>query len=188
MRVGREGYDRMTRVGPWTSVSMPYVSGLPGDTWGAEAAAHGGTGGQRLLGVDEVDAPEAVADALGQDPGQPMIVRRRLILFDEQPVELVDSYYPASIARGTRLADSRKIPGGAVALLATLGHPPRHVREDVSARFATLHETRTLQLSDPSCVLVLVRVITTDDALPVEVSVMTMVADGRRLRYELTPG
>lgn len=177
----------MTNAGPWTSVSMPYVSGQHGDAWGAEAAEHGGTGTQKLLSVDEVAASAPVADMLGLEPGEPVVVRRRLMLFDDHPVELVDSYYPATIARGTRLAESRKIPGGAVALLADLGHPARRVREDVSARLATPNEQSALRLEAPACVLLLARTLVTDNDRPVEASVMTMVADGRRLRYELTP-
>jgi GntR family transcriptional regulator len=177
----------MTNAGPWTSVSMPYVSGPRGDAWGAEAAEHGGTGTQKLLSVDEMTASAAVADMLGLAPDEPVVVRRRLMLFNDHPVELVDSYYPATIARGTRLAESRKIRGGAVALLVDLGHPPRHVREDVSARLATPEERTALQLDDPSCVLLLSRTLIAENDLPVEASVMTMVADGRRLRYELTP-
>ncbi|MGO1053673.1 GntR family transcriptional regulator [Crossiella sp. CA198] len=176
----------MTSGGPWTSVSMPYVSGHRGDAWGAEAAEHGGTGAQKLLGVDEVVASAEVADALRLNLGEPVIVRRRVMLFNDHPVELVESYYPATIALGTRLAEARKIPGGAVALLADLGHQPRHVREDVSARLATPAERTALRLNDPSCVLLLSRVLSTGLGLPVEASVMTM-ADGRRLRYELTP-
>lgn len=176
----------MTDVGTWTSVSMPYVSGR-GDMWGAEAAAHGGRGTQKLLAVEEMAAPEVVADMLGLATGEPVIARRRLMLFNDHPVELVDSYYLAEFARGTRLAEPRKIPGGAVALLTDLGHPPRRVREDVSARLATPDEQAALQLRDPSCVLLLARQLLTDNDRPVEASVMTMVADGRRLRYELTP-
>jgi GntR family transcriptional regulator len=177
----------MTSVGPWTSVSMPYVSGHRGDAWGAEAAEHGGTGTQKLLSVEEETASATIADMLGLDVGEHVVVRRRIMLFDDQPVELVDSYYPATIARGTRLSDPRKIPGGAIALLTDLGYPPRRVREDVSARLATPHEQTSLQLSDPSCVLVLSRALITGNDVPIEASVMTMVADGRRLRYELTP-
>ncbi|MEV4316773.1 hypothetical protein [Actinocrispum sp. NPDC049592] len=65
------------------------------------------------------------------------------MLFNEQPVELTDSYYPVAIARGTWLAESRKIPGGAVAYLTDLGHPARRVREDISARLATPQERTT---------------------------------------------
>ena len=177
----------MTNIGPWTSVSMPYVNGQRGDAWGAEAAEHGGTGTQKLLSVDETAASTAVAHMLGLAPDEPVIVRRRLMLFDGHPVELTDSYYPAAIARGTRLAEARKIPGGAVAHLSDLGHPPRRISEDVSARLATPDERATLQLDEPSCVLVLARTLFTDNDLPVEASIMTMTADARRLRYELTP-
>jgi DNA-binding GntR family transcriptional regulator len=128
-----------------------------------------------------------VADMLGLDRGAPVVLRRRLMLFDDHPVELVDSYYPATVALGTRLAEFRKIPGGAVALLAELGHPPRRVREDVSARLSTTDEQAALRLGSPSCVLLLARTLITENDLHVEASVMTMVADGRRLRYELMP-
>lgn len=84
----------MTSAGPWTSVSMPYVSGHRGDAWGAEAAEHGGTGTQKLLSVDEVVASATIADMLGLAAGEPVVVRRRLMLFNDRPVELVDSYYP----------------------------------------------------------------------------------------------
>ncbi|MDX8033805.1 UTRA domain-containing protein [Lentzea sp. BCCO 10_0856] len=177
----------MTNVGPWTSVSMPYASGQRGDAWGAEAAEHGGVGTQKLLSVEEVAAPATIARMLGLTSGEAVVVRRRLMLFDGRPVELTDSYYPATMARGTRLAEARKIPGGAVALLADLGHPPRRISEDVSARLATADEQTTLQLGEPSCVLVLARTLFTENDLPTEASVMTMTADGRQLRYELTP-
>jgi DNA-binding GntR family transcriptional regulator len=97
------------------------------------------------------------------------------------------STYPAAIARGTRLAERRKIPGGAVAFLAELGNQPRRVREDVSARLATHDEQTALRLDAGSCVLLLERTLLTGDGLAVEASVMTMTAHGRRLRYELTP-
>ena len=177
----------MSTTHRWTSVSMPYVSGSPGDLWSAEAAQHGGTGTQKLLSVEEIVAPAPVADALGLALSEPVVLRRRVMLFNGDPVELVESYYPASIARDTRLADARKIPGGAVAYLCDLGHQPRRVREDVSARLATPGELTALQLTAPSCVLLLARVLTTEDGRAVEASVMTMVADGRQLRYELTP-
>ncbi|MDI5982149.1 GntR family transcriptional regulator [Amycolatopsis magusensis] len=171
---------------PWTSVSLPYLSGNPADAWGAEAEEHGQTGTQKLTEVTELAAPGAVADALGLPAGAPVVVRRRVMLLGERPVELTDSYYPATLAAGTALAEHRKIKGGAVALLNRLGFPPRSVREDVTARLATPAEQTALELPDPACVLQLSRVLLTDGEQPVEASVMTMTADNRRLRYQLT--
>lgn len=171
----------------WTSVSMRYVTGEPGDAWAAEAKTHGGKGTQRLVTVDTQPAPEAVTSALRLQPGEQVVLRSRVMLLDERPVELVDSYYPASIARDTRLAEMSKIPGGAVAHLASLGYPPRRVVEDVTARLATPVEAEEFGMELPAAVVELSRVIFSDDDRPVEASVMLSPADARRLRYEITP-
>jgi GntR family transcriptional regulator len=177
----------MSSDGQWTSVSLPYVTGEPGDAWAAEAKAHGGNGTQRLVTVNTQPAPEVVASALRLQPGEQVVLRSRVMLLDDRPVELVDSYYPARIARDTRLAEMSKIPGGAVAHLASLGYPPRRVIEDVTARLATAVEAEEFGLELPAAVVELSRVILSDDDRPVEASVMLSPADARRLRYEITP-
>jgi DNA-binding GntR family transcriptional regulator len=173
----------------WVSVSTPYVtprSAGEREAWSAEAADHGGTGTQRLLEVTELVPPAAVAEALRVEAGSPVVVRRRMMLLDDRPVELTDSYYPAFIARGTGLAESRKIRGGAVSLLAELGYRPRGVSEDVYTRPPTEEERAALALDDREWVLGLTRLLTTDDGLPIELSVMTMTAPDRHLRYRLS--
>ncbi|MET7948001.1 UTRA domain-containing protein [Micromonospora sp. NPDC005324] len=171
----------------WISVSTPYVTPrLPGEAeaWRAEAAQNGGVGSQRLLDVTEIVPVAELAEALQLDPGKQVIQRRRMMLLDERPVEVTTSLYPATIARGTGLAEPRKIRGGAVTLLAELGYRPRRVSEDVYTRRATDTERSLLQLGEDDWVLGLTRVLSTDDGLPVELSVMSMTAGGRRLRYE----
>ena len=37
-----------------------------------------------------------------------MVVRRRVFLADGEPVALCDSYYPADLADGTRIAKDRR--------------------------------------------------------------------------------
>ncbi|MDG4794883.1 UTRA domain-containing protein [Micromonospora sp. WMMD1082] len=173
----------------WLSVSMPYVLPRPerqADAWAEEAARQGGVGTQRLLNVGEVMPTGQVAEALGVEDGEPVVARQRLMLLDDRPVELTDSYYPVSIARNTALAEPRKIRGGAVSLLADLGYRPGRVREDVYTRQPDAVERRLLDLVDREWVLGLTRVSSTEQGRPVEVSVMTMVPWGRRLRYELS--
>ncbi|MFI6653200.1 GntR family transcriptional regulator [Streptomyces sp. NPDC050529] len=171
----------------WVSDSAPYVSARPKgqtDAWTEQAAGRGRRGGQKLLSVETVQPAAAVRAALRLDGDEAVIVRRRLILLDEAPVELTDSFYPSSIATGTRLADARKIPGGAVTLLSELGYTGTQVREDVSARLATPTEAEALALAPGSPVLSLMRVTSTDTGMPFEVSVMTMPPD-RHLNYRL---
>ncbi|WP_312888701.1 GntR family transcriptional regulator [Nonomuraea rhodomycinica] len=170
------------------SVSAPYVRPQAGepDAWAQEAAQHGQAGTQLLREVAEIEPPAHIAAALGIQPGETVIVRRRTMLLDGQPVELTDSYYPADIARGTRLAEPRKVPGGAVRLLTELGHTPGHADEDVSAREPTDRERQMLHLPAGEWVLVLFRVLKSDAGRPIEASMMTMLARGRHLRYALS--
>src|SRR5689334_20515735 len=104
----------MPGSGDWLSPSAPYLSapavGQP-DAWTAEAASTARRGSQRLLGAGEVLPPAPVAEALGVPSDEPVVVRRRLILLDDQPVELADSYYPLAIAGGTGLAAASRIRG-----------------------------------------------------------------------------
>jgi DNA-binding GntR family transcriptional regulator len=171
----------------WVSASAPYISPRQSgqtDAWSSETAQRGRRGGQKTLAVEEVIPPVEVQDALRLEPGGTAVVRRRLILLDDSPIELTDSYYPAAIAAGTRLADPRKIPGGAVTLLAELGYLSAEVEEDVSAGLATEAERETLNLPVGSAVLKLIRTSRTASGAPFEVSVMTMPPD-RHLHYRL---
>lgn len=175
----------------WVSSSMPYLAPRAegsSDAWAAEAAARGGKGSQRIAHAGEVPAPDEVAALLGVTAGEPVIVRRRVIELDGEPCELTDTYYPAAIARGTRLAGTRKIPGGAVTLLAGLGHVGVRVREDVTARMPGADERETLRMGGDEPVLRLSRVTFDSAGLPIQVDLMVMPARRQRLRYEIEIG
>ncbi|MGN9843471.1 GntR family transcriptional regulator [Nonomuraea sp. H19] len=172
----------------WASVSIPYLRPRrPGesDAWTEEAAAHGHVGTNQLRGVEEARPPREVADILGFGPEDTAVIRRRLVLLDGRPTELADSYYPGVIARNTRLAEERKIRGGALTALAELGYRPHSTEERVTARPSTKAEQDALDIRQEDWVLVLTRILRTDTGAPIEVTVMTMVADGRELRYQM---
>ncbi|MEE4591962.1 UTRA domain-containing protein [Streptomyces sp. DSM 41524] len=175
----------------WISSSMPYlrpVEGGQGDAWGEEAAARGRRGTQRILLAGEVPAPAVVARLLGLEDGDTVVVRRRIMYLDEQPCELTDSYYPAHIAAGTGLAGTAKIRGGAVALLAELGHVGRRVREDVTARMPDAQQRELLRTGAEEPVLCLERVMLDANERPIQADLITMPAQRQRLRYELRMG
>jgi DNA-binding GntR family transcriptional regulator len=178
-------------AGKWVSASMPYLTPREsgqGDAWSAEAAAQGRRGTQRILHAGEVPAPTEVARLLGMPEGEPVVVRRRLILLDDVPIELTDTYYPAHIARGTALAGTAKIRGGAVTLLARLGHVGAVVREDVTAGLPDEDERHTLHTSSTDPVLRLTRLTLDGDDHPIQVDRMVMPAQRQRLRYEIRIG
>lgn len=171
----------------WISVSTDYArprtSGA-GDAWAEDAARQGRTGTHRLREVTTVRPPSDVAEALGLKPDEQAVVRRRVVLLDDRPVELADSYYPVRIADGTALALSQKIRGGAATLLAELGHRIQRLSEEVWVRMPAAEERQLLDLPPDQPVMILFRLATSADGRPIEATVMTL-ADGRRLRYEL---
>ncbi|MFD0211093.1 GntR family transcriptional regulator [Streptomyces hirsutus] len=175
----------------WVSTSLPYLTprekGRP-EVWASEAAAQGGKGTQRIAYAGETTPPEGVAKLLELPAEETAIVRRRVIELDGEPCELTDTYYPARIARGTRLAEERKIPGGAVTLLAALGHVGVRVREDVTARMPSPVERDLLRLGPDEPVLHLSRVTLDGDDRPFQADMMVMPALRRRLSYEIRIG
>jgi len=175
----------------WVSTSMPYLTPREagqGDAWAADAAAGGRKGTQRIVRAGEVPAPDEVARLFGLAEGETVVVRRRVILLDDEPNELTDTYYPLHIARGTALAETAKIPGGAVTLLARLGHAGVLVREDVTADVPDDDERRTLRSAPDEPVLRLTRVTLDREDRPIQVDRMVMPARRQRLRYEIRIG
>ncbi|MGW0711891.1 GntR family transcriptional regulator [Streptomyces sp. NPDC002643] len=177
----------------WTSTSMPYLTPRRqgqgqeqgGDAWAADAAAQGRRGTQRILSAGEVPADAEVAGLFGLAEGEPVVVRRRLILLDDEPSELTDTYYPVDIARGTALAGSARIRGGAITLLAELGHVGALVREDITADVPDDEERQTLRTAPDEPVLRLTRLTLDRHDCPIQVDRMVMPARRQRLRYEI---
>lgn len=174
--------------GQWTSDSAAYLlpqSGDSTDAWAQEAAAQGAVGTQLLLAVGLDTPPPAVRDLLRLEDGHEAVCRRRLILRDDTPVELADSWYPAKIATGTELAQARKIKGGAPTLLAQLGHTITDVVEYVASRLADDAEQEHLHLGPHDPVLVLTRLNRNQHGEPIEASVMVTPGSECRLRYDM---
>ncbi|MFD3581983.1 GntR family transcriptional regulator [Streptomyces sp. NPDC058683] len=175
----------------WVSTSMPYLTPREqgqGDAWTADAAAQGRRGTQRIVHAGEVPASAEVARLLGIPEQEPVVVRRRLILLDDEPNELTDTYYPTAIARGTGLAATAKIPGGAVTLLAQLGYAGALVREDVRADLPDEAEQQALRIAPSDPVLLLTRLTLDHDDRPIQVDRMVMPARRQQLRYEIRIG
>jgi GntR family transcriptional regulator len=175
----------------WDASSGSYLSSRPpgaADAWTEATARAGRSGTQQIREVTEAVPPPEVAAALRLAADQAAIVRRRTVFLDSKPIELVDSWYPASIASATPLAQPQKIKGGAVTLLASLGYPALKALDDVSVRGATDAEAELLGLSVGAPVIVVFRTTTSEGDVPFEVTVMIMVPDDRHLRYPLSVG
>jgi GntR family transcriptional regulator len=175
----------------WDGASAPYLAPrAPGETdaWTDQTARAGRAGTQQIREVTETVPPQDVAAALRLPAGGAAVVRRRTVLLDGAPIETVDSWYPASIAAGTALAEPRKIKGGAVTLLAGMGYVARGALDDISVRGATAAEAALLAIPVGAPVIVVFRVAVPENGIPFEATVMIMVPEGRHLRYPLAVG
>lgn len=167
----------------WESESEQYLAPRDkgrGDAWTDSGGEHEHR--QELAYAGPDTPPRNVAEALRVDSA---VVRRRIMYVDDRPVELTDSYYPATIAAGTPLAEPRKIKGGAVTLLAEMGHTIHDVVEEIAAGAATTEQAKALRITEGQPVLTLTRVSTDACGHTLEVSVMTMLSE-TRLRYRTT--
>ncbi|MGH3550768.1 MAG: GntR family transcriptional regulator [Pseudonocardiaceae bacterium] len=151
----------------------------------AVAAHLGMRGTQELTEVGEVAAPEDIGGLLGVEPGSTVVVRRRVMLLEDEPVQLADSYYPLDLVRGTPIAEPRKLSGGTVAALERLGLELGDFEEHVSARAATPADRQALRLAEGVPVLILTRTTYTTDGQSVEVSRAILAADRHQLTYRL---
>ncbi|MEU4161277.1 GntR family transcriptional regulator [Actinoplanes sp. NPDC026670] len=138
-----------------------------------------------LISVDEVPAPAQVAAAFGAENGASVLCRHQLLHLGDEPAELLWSYYPVEIARGTRLAERRKIKGGTPAVLAELGYPLRNAIDQVGTRLATVDEFIALKLPQDMPVLRQIRVLYTDNQRPVQVDIMIKAGQQYEIQYEL---
>ncbi|MGW7294758.1 GntR family transcriptional regulator [Streptomyces xiamenensis] len=175
--------------GEWVHVSAPYVEAPgQGNVWAAEAAAEGRRGTQSIVRAGEATASAEVAGLLEIPEGTAVVERRRLIHLDGRTVESTRTYWPVAIAGGTALTQTRKIKGGAVALLAELGHTAHVVREEVRARMPDDDERAVLGLGPGDPVLQLVRQTLDAEGAPFQVDVSVFAAPTQRLRYEMRVG
>lgn len=140
----------------------------------------------KILDVTEVRPPAEVAEALELADDEAAVLRHRMTLHKDEPVELNWSYYPLSIARGTELTRRAKIRGGAPRALADAGYPERHFVDRVSVRPPTTAELTALDLPETVPVICQTRIVYSDNRRPVEVTVMAKAGHLYELRYHQT--
>jgi len=153
--------------------------------WLDVLARDGGTATSTLLDVAEVPAPADVRTVFGLDDDAVVVERTLLFSVDDEPVELVRNYYPTDIARGTALAERRRIKGGTPTLLTEMGLPPRTADDFVTARIPTTDEYQALRLPTELPILRILRVVTTDDDRPIEVSITAKAGHLNEMHYRI---
>lgn len=149
----------------------------------AETAAE-----SRVPSVDQIrvsiERPTAdIRSRLNLNAREWVVVRDRRYLADGKPVEKATSFIPASIGRGTKIAEPDSGPGGIYARIEELGHRLARFTEEIDARMPSPEEASALQLAAGVPVIHLVRVAYDESDRPVEVCDTVMAADAFQLSY-----
>ncbi|REE97906.1 GntR family transcriptional regulator [Thermomonospora umbrina] len=136
------------------------------------------------LTVGRVAPPAEVAEILGTEAGQEVVVRSRRMFADAVPVQIAPSYIPLDIAAGTVLEEPDQGPGGMVSRMAELGYRQVRMSERITVRPPGEDEAQFLQMSADQRVYVITHVGWTADDRPVEVCVHVMPTHLWTLDYE----
>ncbi|HKT01337.1 MAG TPA: GntR family transcriptional regulator [Rugosimonospora sp.] len=134
--------------------------------------------------IARISCSEQVATHLGLEPGQDVLVRRRVLYANAEPTQIADSYYPWSIAGQSKaLMREDAGQGGSYARLADLGHGPAWFAEDIVSRTPDEAEQRLLEIEPTQQVFEIWHVAYTGQDLPVELGVHVMPVHLWKLRY-----
>ena len=135
----------------------------------------------RLL-VETGSASPSVAEKLHLQAGDPVVVRRSQYFIGEVPWQLINSYYPSELAKGTALEQAGEIEMGSIGLLAELGHPQQGFVDEIGARMPNAREFDFFKLASGTPVIVVNRTSYTSDR-PIRLTRYIYRADRVRLLH-----
>ena len=109
------------------------------------------------LVVETAPACPQVAEKLEIGPDDQVVIRRSQYFIGEVPWQLINSYYPSDLAKGTALQQAGEIESGSIGLLAELGHPQQGFVDEVGTRMPDSREFDFFRLASGTPVLVVNR-------------------------------
>ncbi len=136
-----------------------------------------------------IDTPsQEVAELLGIAPGEPVVIRRRLRLVDDQAYAISVAHFPPwAVEKVPSLANAADLQPGPAALLTAAGHDPVRILDRIHLRMPTPDERDVLRLPPGVPVAEHVRAPYDDDGRAIRVTVTTLPGDRWTLEYEVNP-
>jgi GntR family transcriptional regulator len=110
----------------------------------------------RLI-VETGSASPSVAEKLDLAAGDPVVIRRSQYFIGEVPWQLINSYYPNDLAKGTALEQASEIESGSIGLLSDLGYPQQGFVDEIGARMPNAREFDFFKLASGTPVIVVTR-------------------------------
>jgi GntR family transcriptional regulator len=134
-----------------------------------EAERQGIKADRQMLYIGLEPSSDQVAAALGVEPGEDVVARRKLMIANDVPVRVATSYFRADLFGGTRLTEPEFVRPSLQAALLDLGYRFGHAEETLVARPPTKFERETLELESGEWVVQVVRVSYSTEGTPVHV-------------------
>lgn len=128
------------------------------------------------LEVDTIEASPRIAEALGIQRGDAVVLRRRHYVLRGKPVLMADSYLPGDLAKGTPIEESNTGDGGIYGRLKDIGHAPVRFKEEVRTRMPLRAEAALLRLDAGTPVICVIRSAFDEAGRTVEIN--EMILDG----------
>jgi GntR family transcriptional regulator len=152
-----------------------------------ECERAGKQGRFEVLSIEQVQPPADVAERLHLDPNAQSVLRRENVFWaDNDPVYLVTTYVPWSIAAGTGLLEAEvPHPYGIHGVLEDQGYPMARLDDYATARMPTLAERDKLGLESGVPLLDLTHVSVRADGIPYELTRFVMRGDMSSLSYNV---
>ncbi|HSR84823.1 MAG TPA: GntR family transcriptional regulator [Streptosporangiaceae bacterium] len=135
----------------------------------------------RLI-VETAFASPSVAEKLDVVPGDAVVVRRSQYFIGDVPWQLINSYYPSDLAKGTALEQASEIEAGSIGLLSEMGYPQRGFVDEIGARMPNAREFDFFKLASGTPVLVVTRTSYSADR-PIRLTRYIYSADRVRLLH-----
>jgi GntR family transcriptional regulator len=179
---------------PSSSLSVKRTRRIPpkgagsGSSFAEEMRKLGYEPSTELIQAEAITPPESIAKRLDLSGGEEVLIRKRQMFADGEPVQLASSYIPMSIAGSADLAYPDTGPTGMYARLAGRGHKVVRFAEEIEARYPSQDESAFLQITSLTNVLEVTRLAYDRAGRPLEVVVNVFPANLWRLSYEWSSG
>jgi len=134
------------------------------------------------LFVESRTASPSVAEKLDLPAGDTVVVRRSQYFIGDVPWQMINSYYPSDIAKGTALEQAGEIGSGSVGLLTELGFPQQGFVDEIGSRMPNAREFDFFKLVSGIPVILVNRTSYTTDR-PIRLTRYIYRADRVRLLH-----
>lgn len=153
------------------------------DAWSRAVVEQGRTPRQEVK-VSMEKPPKEIAQGLEVDPGEFVVVRRRIRYVDDVPYQLSTSYFPRDVVEGTPLMEEGDVSakGG---ILAASGHPQKRYLDRIKSRPPEHDEVEKLGLPQGTSVIEHTRIGYDADGRPLRLMVTIAPGDRHVLVYEV---